>query len=734
MNKRNPRHLRIWIPDPRTVDRLGTIQKGQSTMKIPASWRALWYVILLSAMTLVTVLYTLTWARGTTLRDYGFNLGSGWHKPNSGKNATVVSGSVEAGLPPGMHPIEHLMKLAKKRMEKVERNGIHSLEQAAAQYRKLRGRHPPPGFEEWYKYADSHNAIINERFWDQIYHDLAPFWSLDPTTLREQAHIFSPKIEVRDGKIESKSYNEDGKMAMWKDLLIALAKDPQMKLPDIDIPLNINEEPAMLVPWETIDTAMSSVRKMMLEPKDTTIKFSGLEDIENLTVDYDWKPEWLGPRLTHPASHLGPRPLWSLIRPACGPDTPVRLGKVYDDIWDPEGETREEHSATALLPHDLYEGTLNGYRMNWTRSIDACEAPNLQGLHSAFVAPKQMGVATKLFPLFGDTKFSMSNEILLPGAADWNTSSPSTDGTTLSWDERENKLFWRGLAPAARDPKRFWQRFQNERLVSMMNATHVEIAEASVHTGNESTVGVGYARNFRLLPANQYHLKTQTGGKLAEWVNSWADVFLESLGCEEEAEGCEYIQEYFSPATRSELAQGSKAKYAISIDSPTSSLVSHLRDGQVTLHASIYRNWYDSRLIPWLHFVPMDNTFVDLYGIMEYFLGSRVPEGIPDFAHAVGEVQKHEHHFKTPENTIEHTSKHFEHGSSSQSGNEPHISPPKRAPNDDAAHQIASAGQIWAQKVLRREDMLIYVYRLLLEYARVVDTKRDRLGWVGDLG
>jgi hypothetical protein len=34
---------------------------------------------------------------------------------------------------------------------------------------------------------------------------------------------------------------------------------------------------------------------------------------------------------------------------------------------------------------------------------------------------------------------------------------------------------------------------------------------------------------------------------------------------------------------------------------------------------------------------------------------------------------------------------------------------------------------------LRREDMLIYMYRLLLEYARLMDDKRDRLGWVEDL-
>jgi hypothetical protein len=36
--------------------------------------------------------------------------------------------------------------------------------------------------------------------------------------------------------------------------------------------------------------------------------------------------------------------------------------------------------------------------------------------------------------------------------------------------------------------------------------------------------------------------------------------------------------------------------------------------------------------------------------------------------------------------------------------------------------------------VLRKEDMLVYVLRLLLEYARVVDERREVMGWVGDLG
>ena len=46
---------------------------------------------------------------------------------------------------------------------------------------------------------------------------------------------------------------------------------------------------------------------------------------------------------------------------------------------------------------------------------------------------------------------------------------------------------------------------------------------------------------------------------------------------------------------------------------------------------------------------------------------------------------------------------------------------------------MADAGKEWAEQVLRREDMQIYVMRLLLEYARVCDEKRERLGFIDDL-
>ncbi|KAK2591543.1 hypothetical protein QQS21_010763 [Conoideocrella luteorostrata] len=105
-----------------------------------------------------------------------------------------------------------------------------------------------------------------------------------------------------------------------------------------------------------------------------------------------------------------------------------------------------------------------------------------------------------------------------------------------------------------------------------------------------------------------------------------------------------------------------------------------LRSASLPIKTTIFRKWRDSRLLHWKHFVPTDSRFLDYYGIMEYFLGY---EG----CHA----------------------------------------------HDKAAERIAMEGKEWAEKVLRKEDMSIYVLRLLLEYARVVDDDRESMGWVQDV-
>jgi hypothetical protein len=693
----------------------------------------------------VSVLYTLGWTKGGGLKVFRPSLGSetwpGWKGDVSNE---VDDDVADAQLSKDAHPIEFLMEQAEQHFQELLATETTTLHDAAAQYRKTRHRHPPPGFEAWYAYAVESGAIVIESFWDQKYKDLTPFWSIDPVVLRKQTHVFSPKISIRDGEVEGSTNNAYEKLEIWVDMLRTLAKDRQVTLPDMDIPVNVNVEPAMLVPWETVDTAASMTRPLMLDLEEIVSEYTGLDDIDELTANFTFDPEWLGPRLMHHTPHLGPRPFWSLVRPACPPNSAARSTHVFNDIWDPEGGTSEKHSAAALLPIELPDEGLKGYVKSYTNAVDACRQPHLQDLHSAFVSPNAMSVTQKLFPLFGDSKLTMSSDILIPGANEWKLSMLSSESKSVSWEKRVDKLFWRGPATQSPDSARYWQRFQRERFVGMLNATHVEIAEASVHSGNESTVGVGYAVNFRVLPANEYHLKSQTKGQLAEWVNGWADAAFTNLHCNRE-EDCAYFREYFDIDQLQDAQQEAAAKYTAVVDGDggddSGELLRNLRNGKVILRASIYHNWYNSRLGPWLHFVPMGHTFVDLYGIMEYFLGTHVSEEARVYPHAVGEVQKHEHHFKTPSMEGVKEIPPVVAEDASQDGNEPHnfqhthdaMTKRESDGHDKAARKTAETSEEWAKRVLRREDVLVYLYRLLLEYARILDDKRERLGWVEDL-
>lgn len=168
------------------------------------------------------------------------------------------------------------------------------------------------------------------------------------------------------------------------------------------------------------------------------------------------------------------------------------------------------------------------------------------------------------------------------------------------------------------------------------------------------------------------------------WLADWADVAFVDLMCDPPQEDgrCAYTNDHFDTKEGLKMADQFNAKFLPDIDGNSFSgrYLGFLRSTSLPIKSAIWREWHDSRLIPWKHFVPMDSRFADYYGIMEYFLGYKGHNG-----------------------------------------------------HDRAAEKMATEGKEWAEKVLRKEDMQIYVLRLLLEYARVLDDRREKLGWVDDV-
>jgi len=104
-----------------------------------------------------------------------------------------------------------------------------------------------------------------------------------------------------------------------------------------------------------------------------------------------------------------------------------------------------------------------------------------------------------------------------------------------------------------------------------------------------------------------------------------------------------------------------------------------IQSHSLVFRVAAFRQWFDERLTAWKHFVPVDSRMHDIWDLLAYF----------------GGIGKDAHNAHTKE-----------------------------------AEMVAEDGREWAGKVLRKEDMEIYMFRLLLEWGRIVDDNRQEIGFV----
>jgi len=107
-----------------------------------------------------------------------------------------------------------------------------------------------------------------------------------------------------------------------------------------------------------------------------------------------------------------------------------------------------------------------------------------------------------------------------------------------------------------------------------------------------------------------------------------------------------------------------------------------LRSRSLPYRAAIFRSWIDERVHAWRHFVPLDMRLgrKGLWEVVKLFARADLER-----AGESGEQQ--------------------------------------------FGRQMAEEGREWAAKVLRKEDMQVYMFRLLLEWGRLVDENRETLGF-----
>jgi hypothetical protein len=487
----------------------------------------------------------------------------------------------------------------------------------------------------------------------QITGDLRPFWAIAPAEIRQMA----AKLQSSDGIAGVQIRNKKvvySRVEGWRvETLRKSIKRIARYLPDMDIALNVMDQPRVMVPYEDTQEYLRTEALTRSLPNDAQDQFTPDMFKEGPSVGDHVDPSWFS-----------------------------IAGKLYMDFakdsCDPHSPARNENF-TVEDADKLYKSPSGGFVTNFTASSDLCTVGPVLGENHGFLFSASSNLITrKLIPVFSECKVSVNNDILFPANMYFMKDKRYVYNSRhdYEWKDKADTLLWRGVTSGGVQLADNWEHMHRQRFVHITNTTDMRTETVSIL----SETSLGQYRDYPDFHPSKFSLDHFDVG------------FTEAWGC---IPNCSFYDDVWTYKKPKDFSEQFKAKYLVDIDGHSFS--GRWRAFQLSkslgIKATIFREWHDSRLFPWRHFVPMDNRYDDLYGLMTYFLGLE-PQTPPEDAFSVSEPYIRKHDFE--------------------------------------AEVIASQSREWAQHALRNEDLDIYLYLLLLEYGRIIDDNRDSIGYSGD--
>lgn len=518
-------------------------------------------------------------------------------------------------------------------------DGINTLESACEDYQLRYGRLPPPGFDSWFRYAREHNAAVISNF-DQIDRDLAPFWLITPVDIRERTYravqdrfnYISP-LRIRSGKVTSPPMEIP--THYWHlERLMQMMDDFVRYLPDMDIAINLNDEPRVL----------ASPANLPAPPQRSVHAYGGPFSM-NATrwssdiIFNDITPEsFTKVQRTHRNMYKHATRFCSITKPG-----------IFTRDW-----TRED----AFLASS-----------SWLEELDICLHPELRETRGFFVSPTNYDTTDELLPVFSQSKPSTFNDILIPSPWNFGDKVGSDSSDTIEWKDKFDRIHWRGSTSEGWATGGSWRKMLRQSMVDVLGGANPGKAftpeVTRVYIGNDTT---GY------LPVQA------EVAALRDLLDP--DVFLVNIGRGDDGE-VDQEHDHFRVLESSEFSDHWRYRFLLDTDGAAFSgrFLSFLESQSLPLKfTSVFTEWWSDRVFAYQHFVPV--TLESVYAVWSYFTG------LP----SRGTIPASEGH-------------------------------------QEGAQKIARDGKAWAEKVLRKDDMKLYLWRLLLEYGRLVDDERDSIGY-----
>ncbi|KAK5172254.1 uncharacterized protein LTR77_003892 [Saxophila tyrrhenica] len=277
-----------------------------------------------------------------------------------------------------------------------------------------------------------------------------------------------------------------------------------------------------------------------------------------------------------------------------------------------------------------------------------------------------------------------------PSAWNWASKAkyaPTPEYPDIPFINKNSSLFWRGGTTEGMSPDTGqWKGHSRQRFVHTLSDINVGSATADIPLPYEYRISPDQKEEQQPVIKTRYEYTPVPISTLTDLVP--VDVGFTSFTRCWDMDCPDQIAEFHRREPVDFQAHW-QYKYLIDLDGAGFSdrFIPFMHSRSLPFKAALFREWWDDRLIAWKHFVPLDLRGHGVWGTLVYFAGLKGVLGEKEV-----ELEAHE----------------------------------------AMGERIAEGGKEWAQKVLKKEDMEVYFFRLLLEWGRVTDDRRGEIGYGSD--
>lgn len=332
-------------------------------------------------------------------------------------------------------------------------------------------------------------------------------------------------------------------------------------------------------------------------------------------------------RTTFVETNLGHRPAFSTITKLCANDS------LRTAPGQPTSGTRGFLFVTSLKS-----------------SMDLCQNPIYASQHGLFLSPTSLRLIEGLVPILSTGAPSTMGDILYPSPAYTVEDEFAYDAAhDVAWEDKRNNLYWAGSTTGGyAGEKTPWKSFHRQRFVALAQGRWDIYQYLREEEGVMQRVGSRFL-NKRLFDVD------------------FTRIFMCAV------RECRDEKDYFRTKgwVNKDAALGSRLVFDIDGNGISGRYYKLLASKSAVLKQTIFREWHDDRLVPWVHYIPVSLGMEELPELVLWLTSTKL-----------GQMR---------------------------------------------ARDIADQGREWMERALRPVDRGIYLYRMLLELARLQDPEREAL-------